>query len=313
MWRLPGGGGLVGARDAYNRGRCGYSSGVRACRVGATGGGGVWATEQKSCCSPTIEGDQSSTDAFSTSQAVNDIISPREAVRASSSRWPMRAGKASVRKGSNATHDGESQTGSSRRSKGSEERRMKRRTGRPASAEHRDDRIASFVGPAHKPDILCAFCQGTAHKNFVTAQPEVLISCVECGSSGESGDCCGRKASVLILALALASPGHPSCMKWGRNQRKTAVAQNYNWRCMECKTCEICCEKGDDVSHDGTVTLGGHTYGRECVLMRKLPLRSPRSCFVTAVIVAGTSTASTRPSPGLQKVGERADGQREMC
>lgn len=249
---------LVGARDAYIRGRCGYSSGVRACRVGAAGGGGDWAPGQKSCCPPTIAGDQPSTDAFSTSQAVNDIISPREAVRASSSRWPMRAGKGSVRKGSNATHDGESQTGSNRRSKDSEERRMKRRAGGPVSAEHRDDRIASFVGPAHKPDILCAFCQGTAHRNFVTAQPEVLISCVECGSSGESGDYCGCKASLLILALAF--PGHPSCMKWGRNQRKTAVAQNYNWRCMECKTCEICCEKGDDVSHDGGLALGGSNF-----------------------------------------------------
>ncbi|PWN33824.1 uncharacterized protein FA14DRAFT_161491 [Meira miltonrushii] len=83
--------------------------------------------------------------------------------------------------------------------------------------------IASFIGPAHKPDVLCAFCQGTVQNNFKTGLPEVLISCVECGSSG-----------------------HPSCMKWGRNQRKTAVAQEYNWRCMECKTCEICCEKGDD-------------------------------------------------------------------
>lgn len=86
-----------------------------------------------------------------------------------------------------------------------------------------DPHIASFVGPAHKPDILCAFCQGTAAQNFSTGQPELLISCVECGSSG-----------------------HPSCMRWGRNQRKIAVAQQYNWRCMECKTCEICCEKGDD-------------------------------------------------------------------
>lgn len=35
-------------------------------------------------------------------------------------------------------------------------------------------------------------------------------------------------------------------MKWGKSDRKTSVAQNYNWRCMECKTCEVCCEKGDD-------------------------------------------------------------------
>lgn len=46
--------------------------------------------------------------------------------------------------------------------------------------------------------------------------------------------------------------GHPNCMKWSRNTRKIAVAQEYNWRCMECKTCEDCCEKGDDVSLDGS-------------------------------------------------------------
>lgn len=45
-------------------------------------------------------------------------------------------------------------------------------------------------------------------------------------------------------------------MKWGRNPRKADVAQHYNWRCMECKTCEICCEKGDDVSDlEGVNTL----------------------------------------------------------
>lgn len=45
--------------------------------------------------------------------------------------------------------------------------------------------IAAFVGPAHKPDILCAFCQGTAQENYKTLLAEILISCVECGSSGE--------------------------------------------------------------------------------------------------------------------------------
>lgn len=50
------------------------------------------------------------------------------------------------------------------------------------------------------------------------------------------------------LADERKSSGHPNCMKWNRNTRKITVAQQYNWRCMECKTCEQCCEKGDDVS-----------------------------------------------------------------
>jgi hypothetical protein len=45
--------------------------------------------------------------------------------------------------------------------------------------------IASFVGARHKPDELCAFCAGTVNRNYHTGQKEVLISCVECGSSGE--------------------------------------------------------------------------------------------------------------------------------
>ncbi|PWN41717.1 hypothetical protein IE81DRAFT_272699, partial [Ceraceosorus guamensis] len=40
--------------------------------------------------------------------------------------------------------------------------------------------------------------------------------------------------------------GHPTCMRWGRATRKVAVAREYAWRCMECKTCEVCSDKGDD-------------------------------------------------------------------
>ncbi|CAO1620086.1 unnamed protein product [Sympodiomycopsis kandeliae] len=70
------------------------------------------------------------------------------------------------------------------------------------------------------PSQQCAFCGYRLNKN---GSEEVLISCHECGSSG-----------------------HPSCMRWGRNQRKTAVAQEYQWSCMECKICEVCGDKGDD-------------------------------------------------------------------
>ncbi|GAC99261.1 histone acetyltransferase [Pseudozyma hubeiensis SY62] len=53
--------------------------------------------------------------------------------------------------------------------------------------------------------------------------PKLLISCCECGSSG-----------------------HPSCLKWGRNPTKVRKALSYDWRCIECKKCEICRDKGDD-------------------------------------------------------------------
>ncbi|WFD03442.1 histone acetyltransferase [Malassezia obtusa] len=70
---------------------------------------------------------------------------------------------------------------------------------------------------------LCAFCLGSEEKNRVTGQPEKLITCTECGSCG-----------------------HPSCMHWDAGGKKQAVVQTYDWHCMECKTCEVCLDKGDD-------------------------------------------------------------------
>jgi hypothetical protein len=37
-------------------------------------------------------------------------------------------------------------------------------------------------------------------------------------------------------------------MQWPRNSRKALVTREYEWKCMECKTCEICALQGDDVS-----------------------------------------------------------------
>ncbi|EIW84212.1 hypothetical protein CONPUDRAFT_51245 [Coniophora puteana RWD-64-598 SS2] len=39
--------------------------------------------------------------------------------------------------------------------------------------------------------------------------------------------------------------GHPSCMQL---EGVGDVFRSYPWKCIECKTCEICREKGDDVS-----------------------------------------------------------------
>lgn len=38
--------------------------------------------------------------------------------------------------------------------------------------------------------------------------------------------------------------GHPSCMELGD---VCDVVRSYPWRCTECKICEICQLKGDDV------------------------------------------------------------------
>lgn len=75
-----------------------------------------------------------------------------------------------------------------------------------------------------EPMDLCAFCQQPADRPKENT-PKLLISCFECGSSG-----------------------HPACLRWGRKPTKVRSALSYEWRCIECKKCEICCDKGDDVS-----------------------------------------------------------------
>ncbi|KAF9223489.1 hypothetical protein BS17DRAFT_767339 [Gyrodon lividus] len=65
----------------------------------------------------------------------------------------------------------------------------------------------------------CGFCQGNDSKNQ-HGEPEVMVSCEECGRSG-----------------------HPSCMELGK---VADIVRSYCWKCVECKTCEICQEKGDD-------------------------------------------------------------------
>jgi hypothetical protein len=39
--------------------------------------------------------------------------------------------------------------------------------------------------------------------------------------------------------------GHPSCMAL---ETLGEVVRSYPWKCLECKNCEVCQEKGDDVS-----------------------------------------------------------------
>ncbi|KAF8558205.1 hypothetical protein OG21DRAFT_1595586 [Imleria badia] len=65
----------------------------------------------------------------------------------------------------------------------------------------------------------CGFCQGNDTKNKL-GEPEAMVFCEECGRSG-----------------------HPSCMELAK---VAEVVRSYPWKCIECKICEICQEKGDD-------------------------------------------------------------------
>lgn len=54
------------------------------------------------------------------------------------------------------------------------------------------------------------------------------------------------------------SSGHPTCVDI--KSHSAEIARRYPWMCIECKPCEICREKGDDVRSflcsflDGTIT-----------------------------------------------------------
>uniref|UniRef100_A0A0W0F758 Histone acetyltransferase n=1 Tax=Moniliophthora roreri TaxID=221103 RepID=A0A0W0F758_MONRR len=71
-----------------------------------------------------------------------------------------------------------------------------------------------------KREEECSFCQGDDMKNKV-GEPEQMLTCHVCGRSG-----------------------HPSCMQL--DSGNTEALRSYEWKCIECKTCEICLEKGDD-------------------------------------------------------------------
>lgn len=70
---------------------------------------------------------------------------------------------------------------------------------------------------------FCSFCGGTDAINKQGVQ-ETMVSCAACGRSG-----------------------HPTCLNMLTPKLRKRVMM-YDWHCIECKTCEQCAIKGDDVS-----------------------------------------------------------------
>lgn len=75
--------------------------------------------------------------------------------------------------------------------------------------------------PTYTRDDYCSFCAGTDENNKF-GRKERMNTCVQCGRSG-----------------------HPSCL--GMGEKLAKKVRTYDWVCMECKTCEVCQIKGDDV------------------------------------------------------------------
>ncbi|XP_025095589.1 histone acetyltransferase KAT6B-like isoform X3 [Pomacea canaliculata] len=70
------------------------------------------------------------------------------------------------------------------------------------------------------PVLICSFCLGPTEKNR-NGEPEDLISCADCGSSG-----------------------HPSCLKF--SPELAEKVQNLRWQCIECKKCSFCGKSGKE-------------------------------------------------------------------
>lgn len=79
--------------------------------------------------------------------------------------------------------------------------------------------------PRGKPirDAACSFCFGSDHAN-TSGEAEWMVSCSRCGRSG-----------------------HPSCLGFKGKKIRQKIFE-YDWICIDCKMCEICHAKGDDVS-----------------------------------------------------------------
>ena len=86
----------------------------------------------------------------------------------------------------------------------------------------------------------CSFCRGNDNGNK-HGQPELMVTCAICGRSG--------KLSAISIPdpPQLSLSGHPTCMDLAP---VADIMRSYPWKCIECKTCEICREKGNDVSID---------------------------------------------------------------
>lgn len=87
-------------------------------------------------------------------------------------------------------------------------------------AGHSSDTIQAQITVV---DDHCSFCEGGVENNRDNV-PESMVCCTMCGRSG-----------------------HYSCLDFKTGEIKSKVLQ-YDWTCMDCKTCEDCKVLGEEVS-----------------------------------------------------------------
>lgn len=86
-------------------------------------------------------------------------------------------------------------------------------------------------------------------------------------------------------------------MGWDKSGKKLSVVRTYNWHCMECKTCEVCSEKGDDeqIMFCDRCDRGWHLYCLRPALDK--PPRGTWLCPMCRPRSMTPSRASASPGP----------------
>lgn len=70
-----------------------------------------------------------------------------------------------------------------------------------------------------------------------------LLLCDVCEVENATGRP-GPKSEKLITCASCGHSAHPTCLNFSRNQREST--SRYPWRCIECKTCSLCNQAGND-------------------------------------------------------------------
>jgi len=160
-------------------------------------------------------------------------------------------------------------------------------------------------GKERAPSLgYCDFCLGDTSENKKTGKPEELVSCAECGRSGQYDEI--DLVQVFFLSFFFvrtltfrtsfrgrafvaekrrrsrpSSPpraGHPTCLQFTENM--ITSVKEYPWQCIECKCCSLCgtSENDDQVRNKRRVGISTGANRKLDDLAKEMPQLWP--CLV---------------------------------
>jgi len=102
-----------------------------------------------------------------------------------------------------------------------------------------------------------------------------------------------------LWCVSLTYAGHASCMRWDHSGKRFAAVQTYDWRCMECKICEVCLDKGDD---EQIMFCDGCDRGWHLYCLRPALNKPPRGLWHCPLCKPAKSAAAPKRSESPPKV-----------